>query len=163
MHRPGRNTGGAPVKKSIAIVVTVRAPLARILCDPDRDLAERAGLLADTIDGRGWYCARVNRRGFVAVDLAALVPEGGAQLLTLAPSPRRRRRILQDLARYGGLLFVRCDLADDPTAPPVRVQGVKIDDVRDAEAARDLLAEEWHPDTRVRLARYALADGRRAG
>ena len=148
--------------KSIRVTVTLRRALAEQLADASRPLDERMLLALATIDGRGWYCARVNRRGFVAVDLAALVPEGGAQLLTMAPTPRRRRRILQDLARYGGLLFVRCDLADDPTAPPVRVQGVKIDDVRAAEDARDLLAEEWGPDTRVSLARYALADGRRA-
>ncbi len=148
--------------KSIRVTLTLRRALAEQLADAARPLDERMLLALATLDGRGWYCARVARRGFVAVDLAALVPEGGAQLLTMAPSPRRRRRILQDLARYGGLLFVRCDLADDPNAPPVRVQGVKIDDVREAEDARDAIRETWQPDTRVALARYALADGRRA-
>lgn len=149
--------------KSIRVTLTLRRALAEQLADESRPLDERMLLALATIDGRGWYCARVNRRGFVAVDLAALVPEGGAQLLTMAPTPRRRRRILQDLARYDGLLFIGVSLQPPGEAlAPVRVQGVKVDAVRAAEAARDLLAETWTPDTRVSPVRYAVADGRRA-
>ena len=135
--------------KSIAVTLTIRRALAEQLADVARPLDERMLLALATIAGPGWYCSRVNRRGFAVVDLAALVPEGGAQLLTLAPTPRQRRRVLRDLARYDGLLFVGCELqALGSDLAPVRVQGVKMDAVRAAEAARDM----WRPDTPVRLA-----------
>ena len=150
--------------KSIRVLLTVRSALVDLLADQSRPFDERMLLALATIEGRGWMCAPVVRHGFTVVEVSALVPEGGAQLLTLAETPRQRRRILRDLAKYGGFLFVGCDpAAIGCDLAPVRVVGVKIDLVRAAEAARDALAEQWSPDTRVSLTRYAVADEGRAG
>ena len=158
MHRPGRNTGGAPVKKSIAIVVTVRAPLARILCDPDRDLAERAGLLADTLDGRGWFVGDVTRRGYIPVSVNALVPEGAAIWLTQA-TPRQRRDLIRRLWAYDVPLFISASPAP-VGAPPVAVVGVPIEKVWAAQdAAAAIEAEQEHRVTLVRREQLANVGG----
>lgn len=135
------------MKKSIALTVTVRAPLADLLTDPARDLVEKMGLLADTLDGPGWFVGNVPRRGYTAVSVNALVPEGAATWLTLEQG-RARRDLIRRLWRYDVPLFVSASPAP-PGAPPVAVVGVAIEKVWSAQDAR--AAIEAEQNARIRL------------
>lgn len=138
------------MQKSIAVVVTVRDALAKILTDPQRDLVERAGLFADTVTGPGWFVGAIPRRGFSPVSVNLIVPEGAAIML-IRWTGYYRRRILCQLVAYDVPLFVDATPSVGYTAHdlPVAVVGVKMDKVRAAEDARAAIQAE--AETRVSL------------
>ena len=133
--------------KSVRLVVSLPAMVARLVIEDAADPAERGSLLFETLStGERWTVGRSSRLQPVAVVL--VVHEVTARALARAET-RRRRDILRHLARHLDPLFVSAAPADE-TAPPVEVTSVPFDVFWRAQNAALDLADSWL-DARVEL------------
>ena len=133
--------------KSVSLVVSLPASVARLVIEDAADPAERGSLLFETLStGERWTVGRSSRLQPVAVVL--VVHEVTARALARAET-RRHRDILRHLARHLDPLFVSAAPASE-TAPPVEVTSVPFHVFWRAQNAALDLADSWL-DARVNL------------